>query len=203
MPPVVARVEGCEVAHVRCTCDPAEVTRTIFYTATTLDGYLADDHDSLDWLFVQEHDAEGPLGYTQFIGDVGALAMGATTYRWLLDHLEKSGEQWSYAMPCWVFTHQDLPMIGDGITTTQQPVGQVHQQMVAAAAGKNVWIVGGGDLACQFAEHGLLDELALSIAPVTLGSGRPLFPRPFDLRLLEHDRNGAFLCARYEVVGPR
>jgi dihydrofolate reductase len=75
--------------------------------------------------------------------------------------------------------------------------------MVEAAKGKDLWVVGGGDLACQFAEAGLLDDVVVSIAPVTLGSGRPLFPRPFDLKLVEHDRNGDFLCARYDVVGAR
>ncbi len=177
--------------------------RTIFYTATTLDGFLADDHDSLEWLFVQEQDPQGPMGYPAFIADVGAIAMGATTYQWLIDHLARSGEEWSYTMPSWVFTHRDLPVIGDRITLTQDPVADVHAQMAAAAGDQDLWVVGGGDLACQFAELGLLDELMLSIAPVTLGSGRPLFPRPFDLRLVEHARNGAFLCARYEVVGRR
>ena len=64
-------------------------------------------------------------------------------------------------------------------------------------------MVGGGDLAAQVADAGLLDEVCVSIAPVTLGAGRPLFPRPFDLRLVELARNGAFACARYDVVGPR
>jgi len=74
---------------------------------------------------------------------------------------------------------------------------------VAAAGGQDVWMVGGGDLAAQFAESGLLDEVIVSIAPVTVGSGKPLFPRRFDLELLEVDRNRAFVCARYRVLGPR
>jgi dihydrofolate reductase len=179
------------------------MTRTIFYTATTLDGYLADDHDSLDWLFVQEQEKDGVMSYDAFIADVGAMAMGATTYEWVRDHMAANDTTWEYTVPCWVFSHRDLPVIGGGITITQDPVEEVHAHMAAASGGKNIWMVGGGDLACQFAEKGLLDELVLSIAPVTLGSGRPLFPRPFDLRLADHGRNGAFLCARYEVVGPR
>lgn len=106
-------------------------------------------------------------------------------------------------MPCWVFTHRELPIIAERITLTEDPVPAVHAQMVAAAEGQAVWIVGGGNLACQFAEQGLLDELMLSIAPVTLGSGRPLFPKPFNLELIEYARNGAFPCARYDVVGRR
>ena len=53
----------------------------------------------------------------------------------------------------------------------------------------------------QFAAAGLLDEIVVSIAPVTLGAGRPLFPGRFDLELLDHSRNKAFLCARYKVLG--
>lgn len=178
------------------------MTRTTFYTATTLDGYLADEHDSLEWLFRQEQDLQGPMNYDDFIKDVGAMAMGATTYQWLVDHLAKSGETWMYEIPCWVFTHREFEPLGEGITFTADPIPEVHAAMVAAADGKDVWMVGGGDLAAQFAEHGLLDEIVLSIAPVTLGAGRPLFPRPWNLELLELDRNGAFLCARYAVSGP-
>jgi dihydrofolate reductase len=49
--------------------------------------------------------------------------------------------------------------------------------MVRAAAGKNLWIVGGGDLAGQFFDAGLLDEAIIQVASVTLGKGKPLFPR--------------------------
>jgi dihydrofolate reductase len=79
----------------------------------------------------------------------------------------------------------------------------LHDELVAAAGGKDVWVVGGGDLAAQFAEAGRLDEVICYIAPVTLGAGRPLFPRRFDLRLAEVHQNKAFIAARYDVVGPR
>jgi dihydrofolate reductase len=179
------------------------MTRTIFYTATTLDGFLADEHDSLDWLFTQDIDEDGPMNYNAFIATIGAMAMGATTYEWIRDHIAESGEGWMYDIPCWVFTHRDLAPIGDDIRFTSAPVVEVHAEMAAAAGDRDLWMVGGGDLAAQFAEARLLDELMVSIAPVTLGAGRPLFPRPFDLKLTELDRNGAFLCARYDVVGAR
>ncbi|WP_341927918.1 dihydrofolate reductase family protein, partial [Nocardioides psychrotolerans] len=83
------------------------------------------------------------------------------------------------------------------------PVAEVHAAMVAAAGERDVWVVGGGDLAGQLADAGLLDEVVVSIAPVTLGAGRPLLPRRYDLRLTELARNGAFACARYDVVGAR
>ncbi len=78
------------------------VTRTTFYTAMTLDGFLADEHDSLDWLFVQDQDEKGPLNYDEFIKDIGAIVMGATTYEWILRHLAETGEAWPYTIPAWV-----------------------------------------------------------------------------------------------------
>ena len=72
--------------------------------------------------------------------------------------------------------------------------------MAAAAGDRNVWVVGGGDLAGQFADAGLLDEVIVSIAPATLGAGAPLLPRRIELQLEETDRNGDLVCARYSVV---
>jgi dihydrofolate reductase len=74
--------------------------------------------------------------------------------------------------------------------------------MAAAAGARNRWIVGGGDLAGQFADAGLLDEVLVTIAPVTLGAGAPLLPRRVELRLEEVARNGDFACARYAVARP-
>lgn len=180
------------------------MTRTTYYTASTLDGFIADEHDSLDWLFVQHIDEDGPMSYGAFIETIGALAMGATTYEWLRAHLARSGEAWSYEQPTWVLTHRELPPIeGADVRFATGDVRPVHAEMAAAADGRDLWVVGGGDLAAQFAEAGLLDEVCVQLAPVTLGAGRPVFPRRFDLRLTELARNGDFACARYDVLGPR
>ena len=81
-------------------------------------------------------------------------------------------------MPAWVFSSRQLPqVVGADIRLVQGDVAAVHAEMVAAAQGKNVWIVGGGDLAGQFLDHGLLDELIVTIAPTLLRSGAPLLPR--------------------------
>lgn len=180
---------------------------TQYYTATSLDGFIADPDHSLEWLFTRDQDRAGPLNYADFIADVGALAMGATTYEWILDH-EFAGRPpeewaWPYEIPCWVFTHRQLTVVPNAaITFTRDHVTDVHATMVEAAAGKNVWIVGGGDLAGQFADAGLLDEVIVYVAPATLGKGAPLFPRRHELRLEELHRNRDFACARYAIVRP-
>ena len=178
---------------------------TKYYTATSLDGYIADPDNSLDWLFTRQRDEHGALNYGDFIADVGAMAMGSTSYEWILDHefgdTDPSEWKWPYEVPCWVFTHRQLTGVPDArIEFTSADVAAVHQEMVAAAGGRNVWIVGGGDLAGQFADAGLLDEVIVKLAPVTLGGGAPLLPRRIELRLDELARNGDFAAARYSVV---
>lgn len=179
------------------------MTRSIFYTATTLDGYIADEHDSLAWLFEQQTDEGGPAGYEEFIAGIGAMVMGATTYIWLGDHMSANEEKWMYDIPCWVFTHRDLEPLGDDIRFVSGELREQHGAIVASAGERDIWVVGGGDLAGQFADLGLLDQVMLSIAPVTLGAGRPLFPRRHNLKLVELGRNGDFVVATYDVVGPR
>jgi dihydrofolate reductase len=183
------------------------VSLTQYYTATTLDGFIADPDNSLDWLFTRAQDADGPLNYGEFIAGVGALAMGSTTYEWILDHefsdKDASEWKWPYEIPCWVFTHRQLPVVPNAqVEFTSGDVAPVHEAMVAAAGGRNVWIVGGGDLAGQFDDAGLLDEVIVYVAPVTLGAGAPLLPRRIELRLDELARNGDFACARFAVVRP-
>jgi len=184
------------------------VALTQYYTATTLDGFIADPDDSLEWLFTRQQEEGGAMRYDAFFAEVGALAMGSTTYEWLIDH-EFSGKDpsewvWPYSIPCWVFTHRELPVVpGARIEFTSDPVPDVHRALVEAAGGRNVWIVGGGDLAGQFADAGLLDEVIVSIAPVALGAGAPLLPRRLELSLEEMGRNGDFIGARYRVLGPQ
>lgn len=153
---------------------------TQYYTATTLNGFIATDDDSLEWLFTLGNIGES--SYPEFIADVGALAMGASTYEWMLRNADavaaEVGSPWPYSQPTWIFTHRDLPRVeGADIRFVQGDVASVHADMKAAAKDKNIWIVGGGDLAGQFFDAGLLDEVIVQIGSATLGSGKPLFPR--------------------------
>jgi dihydrofolate reductase len=180
--------------------------RTQYYTAATLDGFVADPDHSLDWLL---QFGESPTDdYPAFIGSVGALAMGSSTYQWILDHLVLPGADhpgpWPYTQPAWVFTTRTLPSVeGADISFVQGDVVPVHREMMEAAAGKNVWIVGGGDLAGQFHDSGLLDEMIVTIASVTLGAGKPLLPRAITtppLQLLSAEAIGtSFAQLRYRV----
>lgn len=154
--------------------------KTQYYTASSLDGFIAAPGHSLDWLF---QFSEGPgEDYPAFIADVGAIAMGASTYEWILRHQILPGadhpQAWAYPMPTWVFSSRELePVSGADIRLVRGDVRPVHAEMVRVAQGKNVWVMGGGELVGQFHDHGLLDEIIVGIASVTLGAGAPLLPR--------------------------
>ncbi len=154
--------------------------KTQYYTASSLDGFIATEDDSLAWLFPLGN--VNDTGYPGFIAQVGALAMGSSTYRWMLRHAatvaDQTGAAWPYTQPTWVFSHQPLPAIaGADVRFVQGDVRPVHADMRRAAGGRNLWIVGGGDLAGQFFDAQLLDEAIVQLASVTLGRGKPLFPR--------------------------
>jgi dihydrofolate reductase len=182
--------------------------RTQYYTASSLDGFIATPDDSLDWLF--------PLGdvnetsYPQFIQEVGALAMGSATYEWMLRHVVRPGSatpgEWPYRQPAWVFSRRALPGIaGADIRFASGDVRPVHEAMQAAANGMNLWLVGGGDLVGQFHDAGLLDDIIVQVGSVTLGAGKPLLPRRItspSLRLVGVRPVGeGFAELRYEVRG--
>jgi dihydrofolate reductase len=170
--------------------------KTQYYTATSLDGFIADSHNSLDWLF-QFGEVAGD-SYANFIREVGAIAMGSTTYEWILaHHINKDADRpqaWMYEQPTWVFSSRVLPKIeGADIRFVKGDVRQLHQEMITAA----------GDLVGQFYDRGLLDEIIVSIASVTLGSGAPLLPRAIatpPLKLLTAKIYGdCFVELHYEV----
>jgi dihydrofolate reductase len=191
-----------------CQADDMGITQ--YYTATSIDGFIADEANSLEWLFqVPAGDDVGhEVRFERFFDRVGAMAMGSTTYEWVLEHdaLLEHPETWRgyYGnTPCWVFTHRQLPVIeGADLRFVRGEVSSVHRAMVEAAGGKNIWIVGGGDLAGQFADEDLLDEIQLDIAPVTLGAGAPLLPRRLlasRLTLESVERHGQMIGAIYRV----
>lgn len=167
------------------------MSKTQYYCAASLDGFIADADDGLDWLLDYEGSSvadgaePGPMGpdgsYEHFYGDVGALASGSTTYEFVFDHLGED-DDWPYAgKPYWVLSSRDLavPDAADvDVRIVSAAVAELHEQMTETASGRNLWIVGGGNVASQFAEAGLLDEVLVTVVPVVLGAGKPLFDNP-------------------------
>ena len=177
------------------------MTRTRYYTASSADGFIATDDHSLSWLLSRDIDEAGPMNHAEFMADIGAVVMGASTYRWIRAQVEP--DAWPYDVPCWVFTH-DPARVPEAPTAdvrfVQGAVESFQAEIATSAGGGDVWLAGGGDLVGQFADAGLLDEINVQYAPVMLGSGAPLLPRHLELRVARSARNGEFVCVRYDVV---
>lgn len=184
------------------------MARTSYYCAATLDGFIADTEDGIDWLQGFDGSYEGsnePVGdaMNAFIDGVGSLVMGSATY----DFLVREASAWPYGdRPTWVLSSRELPAIeGADLRFHSGPVEDVHGAMVQAAGDRDLWIVGGGEVANQFAERDLLDEVIVTVVPVILGEGKGLFakalPRPMALLGMRAFANG-MVELRYEVRRP-
>lgn len=147
--------------------------KTIYFAAASLDGFIADKNDSLEWLF-----KNGPTDISfidEFLETVGAIAMGSSTYKWLLEH---NTGPWPYKVPCFVFTHKKLSIVeGADVHFVSGEVLPQHQNLKKIANGKNIWVMGGGELAGQFYDEHLLDEMHIQTVSVFLNEGKKLFSR--------------------------
>jgi dihydrofolate reductase len=154
-----------------------------YYAAQTLDGYIAESDDTLDWLLGYEghyDDADSDAdqaGYDAFYEGIGALVSGSVTYEFVLEHLS----EWPYAgKPYWVLSSRELPKPeGEGVDVrpVSGEIPDLIDEMLDSAADRDLWIVGGGNVASQFVDHGLLDTVEVTVVPVVLGEGKPLFDR--------------------------
>lgn len=166
------------------------MSKTIYYCAASIDGYIAESDDTIDWLMEYSGSYEGdelddgPMkdggSYERFYANVGALVSGSTTYEFVLNHIQGGG-QWPYSgMPYWVLSTRELPLPegeDDSVRVVNAKVTDIAGDLEAAAGERDVWVIGGGNVASQFADEGLLDEVHLTLVPVVLGTGKPLFNR--------------------------
>jgi dihydrofolate reductase len=190
------------------------VSTTVYYCASSLDGYIAAADDSLDWLLGYEgsfeHDAAeaDPMSeggsYERFYEGVRALVAGSATYEWILDHLDVAGGgEWPYrGKPCWVLSSRQLRLPeGEGVDVriVDASVGELYGEMAAAAGDGVLWVLGGGGVASQFADEGLLDEVHLTVVPVALGAGKRLFERPLPSGPMQLTGTRAFRSGMVEL----
>jgi len=175
--------------------------RLIYYTAMSLDGYVATREHELSWLLSRDSDPDGPLGYSGFEQGVGAIVMGRRTYEWLVDTMPPDAE-WPYRQPCWVLSSRPVEpgrFTGADIRAASASAEDVVTQMRTAAGDRDVWCLGGGQTATWLHAAGLLDEVWVSIAPVLLGDGIPVISDHVELELVDVDRNRDFAVCRYRV----
>jgi dihydrofolate reductase len=151
------------------------MARIQYFVGASLDGFIATPDDGLEWLLQFDGFDGGQESYDAFIAGVGCIAMGRGTYAWLRKH---GPGAWPYpGIPCYVFTrHEHAAPLRADVTFVRGDVREFVDDLKQDAQGRNVWVMGGGDLAAQFADAGLLDDLIVSLVPVVLGEGKRLLP---------------------------
>ncbi|HEY0919770.1 dihydrofolate reductase family protein [Devosia sp.] len=146
------------------------MARIVGYIAASLDGFIADDADSLDWLTKRTDFELGEYDYTLFIKRIRTVVMGRATYDWLA---REGG--WAYdGQRVIVVTSRplDTPL---GPLETRSDVDALVAELRALDDG-DVWMLGGGRLQMAFLERGALDEIEIYVTSAILGGGVPLFP---------------------------
>jgi dihydrofolate reductase len=138
----------------------------------SLDGYIARLSGAVDFLFMPKDYSMAP-----FFATVDTGIMGRKTFD---DALRMGGSFDHNSMMMYVLSHSKPPGERDGLVTNQSPAILIHQ--LRKRQGKNIWLMGGGELAREFLKADLIDELYLGIVPVLLGEGIPLFPSGFPQR---------------------
>jgi dihydrofolate reductase len=141
----------------------------VYYVAASLDGCIATDDGGVDWL-APFRSASEDHGAGDLYSSVDALLMGSHTYEFAL----KLGRWPSPDKPSWVFTRRDLGVLHPSITLTSQNPAEVVE-LLRARGVRRAWLMGGGELATSFRSAGLISRFIISIFPVILGSGIPLF----------------------------
>ena len=170
--------------------------KLVLFISTSLDGYIATKDESLDWLFKVE--GEGDNGYSEFYETVDTILFGKRTYDWVM----KQGiEELPYKnKKCYVFTRSPLDDKEDVKFINEDAVHFTNK--LKNQEGRNIWVVGGGELLHSFIKNKLVDEFIIKVAPILLGTGIPLFREgDYSLNLsLKDVRNfNQFVELHYEV----
>ena len=174
--------------------------KLVLYIAASLDGYIADSEHGMDWLFSVE--GEGDNGFAKFYDTVDTVLVGRTTYDWILRQ-EKTADKIYSDKKCYVFTRTERLPYKHIEFIHKDAAGFVKE--LKHQDGKNIWVVGGGELLQVFMKEKLVDELFITIAPILLGKGIPLFrDNDFQTRLslIGVNRHNQFAELHYEVEKP-
>jgi dihydrofolate reductase len=180
--------------------------KIVFDTATTLNGFLADEHHSLAWLFAVAGGTEPDPTLLPQAATI--LVEGSHTYEWMLREWQGQGEQawrdFAGTRPIYVFSSRELPVpAGADVRFLRGDVEAALPALREAAGDGDIWLIGGGDLVGQFFDAGALDQIAVSVAPVALPGGAPLLPRRIEsdrLTLVEVRQVGQFARLVYRVA---
>ena len=162
------------------------------YIASSLDGYVARENGDIDWL--PQSDISG---YDEFYKTVDVVVMGKTTY----DQVLTFGEYPYKDKKSYVFTRTNSTKIDENVEFVSDIDGFVKNTLPKLDG--NIWLIGGGQIISTFVNHGIVDEIILSIVPIVIGKGIPLFQniqKETKLELIKTTNNDKLVELQYRVL---
>lgn len=177
--------------------------RVVLALATSADGFIADTAGSVDWLNALPPEPELEAAFAAFMAGMGDLVMGRRTY----DQVRGFGV-WPYVgKRCWVLTSRppDADAPAD-VTFVNAPAADTIARLKSEPDDAGIWVVGGAVVAASAHQAGLIDQYIITVAPVLLGAGLPMFSgaaghAPHALELLGVRHFGSFVETRYAKRG--
>ncbi|MFD2673391.1 dihydrofolate reductase family protein [Marinicrinis sediminis] len=188
--------------------------KVVLYIATSVDGYIAREDGDIEWLHEVDELGEGDSGYGDFYNRIDTVLMGRKTYDQVLTLVD------DFPYPdkqCYVFSRSETRADIPPIHFVQEDVSTFLPQLTRQSGG-DIWLVGGAELFQSLWRTGQVDELIITVIPVVLGNGIPLFAPAASnqeqtviqsqagetgqpaLRLLDTTRYGQFVQSHYEVI---
>lgn len=178
--------------------------RIIVYIAVSADGYIARPDGNVEWLNRRPHTDD--YGMRKFYQSIDTILIGRKTYDWALAYQKKSGSKRSVFdknVTNYVFSHKPPSTIAKEVEFVSEPI-KAFAQRLRASSGKNIWMMGGGEIIASFLDVGEIDEFDIHVIPTLIGEGIPLIaPRHRDvaLQLLSVEKYpDSAVRLRYEVV---
>jgi dihydrofolate reductase len=148
--------------------------KVVLYIAASIDGFIARPDGNLDWLDNLPNPDQIDHGYKDFLATIGTIIMGRATYEKLLSF----GLDWMYAgINTYVVTHNKNYVVNTPATFVLHENLPEFTRNLQQSSSKDIWLVGGGEIVSYFLQHQLLDRIILSVIPIVLGEGIPLFPQ--------------------------
>jgi dihydrofolate reductase len=147
------------------------MVRIKLYIACSLDGFIAREDGSIDWLNEYENNTKTDYGYSEFYASIGTVLMGRKTYEQVLGF-----GKWPYEdKKVYVFTRQKEPLKREeNVEFISEDIGEFVRHLKKESE-KDLWLVGGAQLIKVFLKENLIQDFIIFIVPIILGSGIALF----------------------------
>ena len=170
------------------------------YIATSLDGYIATPDGEVEWLTQFPNTTNDDYKYNELLQSIDIVLMGGRTYREIIGF----GGEWSYRKKqTYVVSHKNINL------TPKEPVQFITESIneeitkLKNSQGRDIWLVGGGELVSMLIDLDLIDEMQICVFPIILGQGIPLFPnkpkeKNWKLKSCRTFQNGAILSTYYK-----